>query len=184
MKSNSDIEYRLLSNSESRAVQELVRSVFTDSEGDIEGPLIGKLAGDLIAETPESDLFVYVALKEGAIVGSIFFSRMTFEMETEVFLLGPVAVKTSQQRIGIGKGLIQFGLESLKKEGVQTAITYGDPRYYSKLGFQSLSQKIIRPPLPLSMPIGWLGQSLVGDEIKPIPGPAKCVQALDNPAYW
>jgi hypothetical protein len=33
-------------------------------------------------------------------------------------------------------------------------------------------------------PEGWLGQSLVGDEIEPIAGNSYCVEAFNKPEYW
>jgi predicted N-acetyltransferase YhbS len=64
--------------------------------------------------------------------------------------------------------LIQFGLETLSKDGVELAITYGDPNFYSKVGFQSVTEAVVPAPIPLQHPEGWLAQSLNGNEIKSI----------------
>jgi predicted N-acetyltransferase YhbS len=52
------------------------------------------------------------------------------------------------------------------------------------VGFQPLSQETIEPPLPLSQPEGWLGQSLTAEPLTPIPGRPTCVRAFNDPAYW
>jgi len=72
----------------------------------------------------------------------------------------------------------------MKEKGTQIAVTYGDPAYYTKTGFEPLSQELIPPPLELSLPIGWLGQSLIEKPIPELPGPSRCVIAFNNPAYW
>ena len=87
---------------ESEAIAQLFTSVFAASEGDSEGALIGKLARDLFETTDERDFFNFVADDDGQIVGSIFFSRLSFEDGHVAFLLAPVAVNTDRQGEGIG----------------------------------------------------------------------------------
>jgi len=99
-------------------------------------------------------------------------------------MLAPVAVSTAYQGRGIGQTLIQFGLSELKNRSAGVAITYGDPAFYSKAGFQPLSEAVIQAPLPLSMPEGWLGQSLINKTLPILKSRPSCVQAFDNPDYW
>lgn len=163
----------------------LFAATFTVSEGAEEGTRIGHLAASLLEETPAQDLFSFSALQSGQPIASIFFSRLRFHREERlVFLLGPVAVSPNHQRQGVGQRLISHGLRVLAENGVEMAVTYGDPDYYGKTGFHPLDPKTVPPPLPLSMPHGWLGQSLVGETITPINGPSYCVRAFNNPAFW
>ena len=64
------------------------------------------------------------------------------------------------------------------------ALTYGDPNFYSKVGFGVVSEQVVPAPLKLSYPEGWLAQSLVGDEIEPIAGKSYCVEAFNKPEIW
>ncbi len=98
--------------------------------------------------------------------------------------MAPVAVHTSYQGQGIGQGLIAFGLNTIKEDGVELAFTYGDPRFYAKVGFQPISEEIVKAPLTLTYPEGWLAQSLLGDHMEPIPGKPSCVEAFNKPDYW
>jgi predicted N-acetyltransferase YhbS len=109
---------------------------------------------------------------------------LTFEHDINVFILAPVAVHADHQGMGIGRALITHGLRELEKHGVRFVTTYGDPSFYSKVGFRSISPKAIEPPLPLSQPEGWLGQSLTDEPVETISGHCTCVKALDNPVYW
>lgn len=176
--------YRAYRAEESTAIQDLFLSVFTESEGREEGALVGRLAAELMAGTDRRDLYGFVAVEKGNVVGAIFLSRLSFEEDIDVFLLAPVAVHTDYQGRGIGQGLITHGLEELKKRGVAVVTTYGDPRFYSRVGFRPLSREMLQAPFPLSQPEGWLGQSLTGNPRVAVPGPCSCVKAFDNPAYW
>jgi predicted N-acetyltransferase YhbS len=178
------MEFRAHAPRDASAIENLFVSVFSASEGEQEGELIGSLAKDLMATTASRDLYGFVAVEGNQIVGAIFFSRLTFETATDVFILGPVAVHTAHQGRGIGQALITHGLREMKTRGVSLVITYGDPAFYAKVGFQPISQEMIKAPFALTQPQGWLGLSLTEDPIPPIPGRSACVKALNDPAYW
>jgi len=67
---------------------------------------------------------------------------------------------------------------------VELIFTYGDPKFYSKVGFNLISEKLVKAPLKLTYPEGWLGQSLVSDNIEAISGHSYCVEAFNKPEYW
>ena len=165
-------------------IKQLFTKVFSDSEGQSEGLLIGNLAYDLMTSTGVQDLYGFVAIDRGQIIGSIFFSRLTFESDVRAFLLSPVAIHTNYQRKGIGQKLINFGINYLKEYGVELIFTYGDPDFYSRVGFSLITEKSVKAPLKLTYPEGWLAQSLVSDGVEPIAGNSYCVNALNKPEYW
>ncbi|KQA27350.1 hypothetical protein AAY53_06340 [Vibrio metoecus] len=101
-----------------------------------------------------------------------------------MYLLAPVAVATKWHGQGIGQALIRFGLETLKEKDISHVITYGDIRFYSKVGFTAINEEMIQAPLTLSYPEGWLAQSLTGQAITPISGKPTCLEAIANPVYW
>ena len=176
--------FRAHKPSDSPAIEGLFVSVFSKSEGEQEGALIGNLVKEMIASTDSRDLYGFVAVDGKQIVGAIFFSQLSFEKDIDVFILAPVAVHSNHQGMGIGQALINHGLREMQKGGVSFVTTYGDPSFYSKVGFRPISQDVIAAPLELSQPEGWLGQSLTDDAIETIPGNCTCVKALDNPSYW
>jgi len=167
-----------------KEVKQLFTKVFSDSEGESEGLLIGNLAYELMASTDAQDLYGFVAIEKEEIIGSILFTKLTFESEVNAFLLSPVAIQTNHQGKGIGQKLINFGIKHLKENGVVLVFTYGDSKFYSKVGFSRIPEKLAKAPFKLTYPEGWLGQSLVSDKIEPIKGSSYCVEALNNPEYW
>lgn len=178
------MKYSLFKSSHTNEVIELFTRVFSASEGEAEGKVIGQLVSDLITTTEPQDLTGFVATSDDQIVGCIFFSRFIVPSGQSAFLLSPVAVATRVQGTGIGQHLINHGLNYLKSVNVNLAFTYGDPRYYSKVGFNQISESIVKAPFELSQPEGWLAQSLDQDSIKAMSGVTQCVEALSDQKYW
>ena len=171
------------------SIQQLFQQTFSDAANEQEGKTVGQLSWDLMDQTPHDDLFVYVATCNNTVVGCIMFSRLIFPQQASTisFLLSPVAVRTSFQKRGIGKGLLQYAIDELSNKTdpkIDLLMTYGDPNYYSKVGFQHVTTDIIPAPLPLSMPQGWLALPLYQKEIQSIPGTSTCVAALNKKDLW
>lgn len=170
--------------SDEEEIYKLFIQVFSDSEGKSEGTLIGNLVLTMMKSTEAKDILGFVASDQKQIIGCIFFTRLSFETPVEAFILSPVAVQTSYQGQGIGQKLIRYGIGQLREKGVHLVFTYGDPAFYSRVGFQCISEEVAKAPLELTQPEGWLCQSLGGGEIKPIWGSSSCVSALNKPEYW
>lgn len=79
-----------------------------------------------------------VAEIDDQIVGHIAFSPVTIsDGSTDWYGLGPVSVLPKYHRQGIGKSLINKGLDLLKDLEAQGCVLVGDPNYYKKFGFQN-----------------------------------------------
>jgi len=178
------MNYQTFDKSKQKEVTALFTSVFTSSEGEKEGLLIGNLSLKLASSIDNEETICFGAYENESLIGSIFFTRLKFNSPIQVYMLAPVAVSTENQGKGIGQALINYGLNELKKRSVDVAVTYGDPSFYSKVGFQALSENIIKAPLKLSMPFGWLGQSLTGEPIPTINERPVCVKEFNDPVYW
>ena len=167
------------------AIAQMFEEAFSASEGAEEGALIGKLARDMLSDTPDTDLHVYTTWDGATLAGAIIFSRLHVPNDhRSVFLLAPVAVAPDQQGKGVGQSLLRYGLSEMRREGADVAVTYGDPAYYGKVGFKPVTTETVPAPRPLQMPEGWLAQSLNDAPLDPIKGPAHCAAAIDDPAYW
>jgi predicted N-acetyltransferase YhbS len=123
-------------------------------------------------------------MEEQTLVASIFFSRLTFPAGEPVYMLAPLAVATDWQGRGVGQSLVRYGLGELHRRGVSVAVTYGDVAFYGKVGFEPLSEEILPAPMDLSMPFGWLGQSLNDGPIEVRDSRPACVEPFRDPAYW
>lgn len=163
----------------------LFADTFKASEGMEEGEAIRTLARNLLEMTPDEDLFVYSAWIDGRLAGCICCSRLRLGQDDRTaFLLSPVAVETTHQGKGIGAALLNFGLSALRDQGVDIAVTYGNPNYYGRVGFAQIEETVIQAPHRLERPEGWLAQSLTDAPLNPVIGPTYCVEAFNDPAYW
>ena len=178
------MKHKVLDKSNQNEVTDLFTSVFTSSEGEKEGELIGNLASELSSNIDNQEIICLGAYENESLIGSVFFTRLRFNESIRVYMLAPVAVRTEHQGKGVGQALIDYGLNELKNRAVNIAITYGDPSFYSKAGFQPLPESVIQSPLKLSIPEGWLGQSLTEDPIPSIIERPTCVKEFNDPVYW
>jgi len=78
------------------------------------------------------------AEQDGAIAGHVGFSRMGVDdngMWHDAVALAPVAVLPAHQRSGIGKALIERGLQALREQSETLVFVLGSHDYYGRFGF-------------------------------------------------
>lgn len=168
-----------------QAVVDLFAASFTASEGAGEGALIAALVRDLLEGTPDGDLRVFLACEGPVIAGCAIFSRMRYAQDARrVVILSPMAVAPDRQGQGVGQALLRHALAALRADGVDVALTYGDPDFYGRVGFAPIAEAQVAAPFALHHPEGWLGQSLTDAPLAPLKGPVACVAALRNPDFW
>jgi len=80
-----------------------------------------------------------VALRDGRPVGHVAFSKATVGVSDGWFLLGPVAVLPDLHGHGVGSALVTAGLEELRSRGARGCVLVGDPGFYQRFGFRSVS---------------------------------------------
>jgi putative acetyltransferase len=82
-----------------------------------------------------------VAVEEGKVVGCILFIDITLTDQTgrkiKTVTLTPLGILTEYQGRGIGRALIEQGLEEVKRRGYEAVLLIGDPALYGKFGFTS-----------------------------------------------
>ncbi|MEO0389367.1 MAG: GNAT family N-acetyltransferase [Pseudomonadota bacterium] len=166
-------------------LEALFEATFTASDGPVEGTMIGKLVRTLLAHTSPEDLYVFAVHDAGRPIAGAVFSRLRYSDDPRtVFILSPMAVVPDRQSQGVGQMLLRRALDQLRSAGVDAALTYGAPSYYGQVGFAPMPQDQAAPPLPLSQPIGWIGQSLTSSPLLPLRGSCVCVDALNDPNIW
>lgn len=107
------------------------------------------LSLSLVAETPAD---------APAIIGHIAFSPVKINgADRGWYGLGPVAVAPDYQGKGVGRTLIQHGLEELKAMGAQGCVVLGEPAYYTRAGFAAdgrLKLEGVPPQYFMCIPFG------------------------------
>lgn len=178
------MKFEMIGRERASDLKQLFTSTFGSSEGADEGALIGGLAAKLSAGIDGREIICFGAVESGQLIGAIFFTKLQFADRAPIYMLAPVAVSIDHQKSGVGKALIRHGLNELANQGALVAVTYGDPSYYERVGFMPLSESVLKAPLALSMPHGWLGQSLTKEAIHARTERPTCVEAFRDPAYW
>lgn len=171
-------------NDDLKSVVELFKTTFGNSEGDEEGRVIGGLVKKMLTTTPSYEMNCFIAKQDNEFIGAVCFTPVKFSSGELAMILSPMAVATNKQNKGIGQKIINHGLAEIQKLGFDIVLTYGNPMFYKKVGFEQITEELIKAPLKLSYPTGWLAQSLKRDEIKPIKGTSTCVEALNHQRYW
>lgn len=101
----------------------------------------------VVERTRDSEYYIndlsLVAELDGVVVGHIMFTPMTIDGDQGSFqslALAPVSVHSDYQNRGIGKQLVTAGIEEARRLGYPSIIVLGDPKYYTRFGFELASK--------------------------------------------
>ncbi len=165
---------------------EYIREIHMHAFNKDEAKKVATLACNLLNEETNPRTLTKVAEIDGQVIGHIAFSPVTFNTNKKLkgYILAPLGVKPEYQRHQVGTKLVENGIEQLSREGVCIIFVYGDPKYYSKLGFNEKTAANFYPPYKLQYPFGWL--ALVLNEKCNTEHIAKvtCVASLCDPTLW
>ena len=158
--------------------------VFSQSEGEQEGHILQALAFSLTGQIQNPSIIGIKAHANNEILGCIFLTQLQFQEGIQAYLLAPVGVHPNHQGKKIGIQLIEHALQYLKSQNTPFLMTYGDPKYYSRFGFQWVSTQSIPSPHPLSQPEGWLLKEISSDLKTEFKGPVQCVEPFNTSDLW
>ena len=84
-----------------------------------------------------------VTKKEQRIIAHIMLTRTFITRQNneqfEALLLSPICVLIEYRKKGVGSTLIKHSLEKAKKMGFKAVFLVGDPSFYQRFGFKSIS---------------------------------------------
>ena len=117
-------------------IREVVRLAFT-------GHPVSSGTEPLIIDTLRADgalKLSLVAEVDGTVVAHLAFSAAAVgDSSSGWFLVGPVAVDPDHQGRGIGRALIEGGLDTMRTRGARGCVLVGDPGFYGRFGFRRCS---------------------------------------------
>ena len=116
-----------------------------------DSPIEARLV-EAIRATPEYlPELALVAEVDGEVVGHTMISRATVrdgERVHGVCNLSPLAVAPRLHRLGVGSALVREVTRRADEQGFPLVVLEGDPRYYSRFGFEHAAPLGIRIKLP------------------------------------
>ncbi|OPZ77228.1 MAG: Acetyltransferase (GNAT) family protein [Alphaproteobacteria bacterium ADurb.Bin438] len=132
-----------------QAIRTLIKQVFA-----------GVAEANLVDEVRETKGFIselsLVFEKDGQIIGHVLFSPVTIKTfrpekqeiaNTKKYLaITPLSVASEYQNQGIGKSLIDFGIDKAKSLGFNAIIAFGDAEFYHEFGFKPSYTWDLFPP--------------------------------------
>jgi putative acetyltransferase len=125
-----------------------IDAVVTEAFGrELEARLVRLLREDPDAYIPDLAL---VAVREGEVIAHIMLTNATLHGDEvrRALALGPLAVRPSRQRSGVGTALMEAALARAEERGDALVVLLGHPTYYPRFGFEPASRLGIEPPSP------------------------------------
>ena len=161
-----------------------VQRILWDAFGTEHGPVVATIATDLLVDDTAQPSFAFMVEEGGVEVGCIIFSNISIDTAPHIkaSILAPLGVMRDYQNQGLGKGLVQQGLQSLESYGVEVVFAYGDPNYYRRFGFTNNHN--IKAPHRLNHPDAWQALELRSGVLDGVVGKAHCAIPLDDPQIW
>ena len=90
----------------------------------------------------------FTALVGTLLVGSVRLTPVSAGAQPALFL-GPLTVDPAFENRGIGRGLIQRGLDASRDAGHELVLLVGDEPYYARLGFKRVPRGQLLMPGPV-----------------------------------
>lgn len=178
----SRLQIELTQESDRQDIFAVIEEAFA---GDAE---VSTLVSDLLQDESALPLLSLLARNQGRAVGYVLFTRASLDPETEyeAVILAPLAVIPEFQNRGIGKALIEAGVERLSQSGVALAFVLGYPDYYTRHGFVPAGRLGLRAPYPLPEmhQDAWMVRELRPGIVGRVGVMVQCAKAMDRPEYW
>lgn len=151
-----------------------------------EGPVVADLVRALTSGHYDRPILPFVAHSGADLVGFVALSPIAVQGHPDLlgYLLAPLVVDPDYQHSGYGTTLVTRALDELPHQGVHVVLTYGDPDYYRRFGFEHVQAEMFVPPQRLAHPDGWLGRVLEPFDPPMSPLDITVCRAFDNPDLW
>ena len=160
-----------------------IKNIHLLAFGEEEGKETSELAAAFLAEP---DTISISAERDGKLVGNVIFTPFKFTQHPDkrCYLLAPIGVLPEYQRgFGVGKELMQKGIEHLKSSGTDAIFVLGVPTYYPRYGFVPTDKPTPYPDL-LTMPEAWMVLELNQGVAKSLSGETTAITPFMNPIFW
>lgn len=163
---------------EIKAISRVHRQAF----GDAEGPEVAQLAEAFLAL---SDTISISAKRDSQIVGNVLFTPFVFQDHptAKCFLLAPCGVCPDHQGQGVGRELMERGIEHLTSIHADAVFVLGVPDFYPRYGFVPTDKQTPYPEL-LTMPISWMELELKPGSATALDGKTIAAAPIMEPGLW
>jgi len=163
--------------------KQIIKNIHLRAFGAEEGPITAELAAAFLSLP---DTVSVNAKRDGKIVGNVLFTPFWFKQQPDkvCYLLAPLGVLPEYQRgHGVGKELMQGGIEQLKSMGADAIFVLGVPTYYPQYGFVPTDKQTPYPDL-LTIPEAWMVLELNAGAVEQLSGQTQAVAPFMKAEFW
>jgi predicted N-acetyltransferase YhbS len=152
------VSVRLESPGDEAGVREVELAAFT-------GPEEAEIVDRIRVGAPDGWLSLVAVDAVGDIVGHLLLSPCPVEDDagtilTTVLAIGPVAVRPSAQRRGVGSALMYAAMSLAMARGAPALVLLGHADYYPQFGFESARAVGLKPPADAWPDPVWMARRL------------------------
>ena len=167
-----------ITKKEKQEIQELHLQAF----GKEEGPIIFNMVGEMLCEPETISINIE---REDRVVGNIIFTpfKLNDHPDKKCYLLAPIGVLPELHGQGLGKELIEKGVERLKAIGVDDVFVLGYPQYYGLRGFYP-TWVILPYQTEVKRIDAWKMMELKSGSMAEVGGTSIASDAIMKPMYW
>ena len=151
------------------------------------GEEVPRLVADLLQDSTARPSLSLLAYEGPRPVGHALFTKATLSgtsKDVPSRILAPLAVVPEFQRRGIGRVLIERGVEILAESGVKLVFVLGHPGYYPRCGFEPATPHGLLAPYPIEPEEAWMVRALDSGVLGAVRGTVACAKAMDRPEHW
>ncbi len=179
------MELRLSADSDLPAISR----VHLDAFGPEEGPEIVDLVSALLSDETAVPYLSIVAESGGELTGHVLFTAARLDSRGKspvASILAPLGVLQAFQLQGVGRLLVNRGLELLVDQGVDLVFVLGHPTYYPRFGFEPAGRFGFEAPYPIpeKNAEAWMVRALKPGALERPAGTVACAAVLNRPEHW
>jgi len=179
------VQIRAAFETDTPAILDVVLSAF----GNEQGQEIVDLIIDLLKDRSAQPVISLVATINNRVLGHVLFTSTRLKQSQQIFssaILAPLSVHSDYQNQGIGRKLIQGGLNQLQAIGVGLVFVLGHPGYYPKYGFVPAGTRGFEAPYQIlpEHADAWMVRELQPGMIGSVQGQVECADTLNDPKHW
>lgn len=162
--------------------REIVKNIHFSAFGEKEGEEIAELAEAFLLRPETISINVK---RDEKIVGNVLFTPFLFKdhPDKRCYLLAPLGVLPEYQHRGVGKELIETGINHLESLEADAVFVLGIPTYYPQYGFVPTDKKTPYPSL-LTMREAWMILELKKGAANQLSGDTVAIEPFMQPSLW
>jgi len=152
-------------------------------------PAEAELVAALLDDPTAQPIVSLLAEADGKPIGHILFTSAVVDGGGAVVpasILAPLAVVPVAQRRGVGRALIEAGVEALTKVGIGLCFVLGHIDYYPRAGFRPALPLGLRAPYEIDPAVAdaWMVRATRPGLLGVVQGTVRCADALLHPELW